>query len=135
MGAYLAQRSPAPSLVLCSTARRARETLDALLEHLSEDTTLRIDQSLYLAAPESLLDALRAAPDTAASILLVGHNPGIEQLASALARSGPPDAIRRMRAKFPTAAVAELEAEIERWRDLEPAGAQLVEFCTPKDLV
>ena len=87
-----------------------------------------------MAAPQQILELLRSAPDTAGVLLVLGHNPGLEELAALLADDGSDaDALGRMREKFPTAALARLEFR-GTWRDLAPGGAHLTHFVRPKDL-
>jgi phosphohistidine phosphatase len=82
-----------------------------------------------------LLEALRRAPDSARRVMLVGHNPGMEHLAMALA--GPrskPKALSRLRKKFPTAALAQIDFETENWSDVDRADGRLRRLVRPKDL-
>ena len=79
-------RYAAPDLVLCSTARRTRETLALITERLGAAWPTAFEPGLYLAAPSSLLVRLRRLDDSVASVLLIGHNPGIELLAASLSR-------------------------------------------------
>jgi len=127
-----------PEVVLCSTARRTRETLDLLLPAWKKKPALRYERALYLADWPVLLANLKKAPARASPLLLVGHNPGIEQLAIALAlqpRSVAERArLQRLTQKFPTAALAVLDFEVSSWRNLKPGMGQLVDYIRPKDL-
>ncbi|MGH6913005.1 MAG: SixA phosphatase family protein, partial [Geminicoccales bacterium] len=105
MGRLLAERGLIPDLIVCSPARRARETYDALAPALDADPELRFEDGLYLAEPAGLLRLTQALPDTARTVLLIGHNPGLERFAGRLAGSAAGDSLRRMAAKFPTAAL------------------------------
>lgn len=120
-----------PDLVLCSTARRTRQTLSLLAETLGWTGTLRHEDSLYLASARSLLHMLRTV-DGASSVLLVGHNPGLQELAMDLA-DRPADRTR-LAAKFPTAALAEYAVDGGDWSALAPSGARLVRYTVPADL-
>jgi len=135
VGAYLAQRDVPPSYVLCSSARRATETLDHVLAELSERPEVHTARDLYHAGPGELLDQIREVGDDVAALLLVGHNPGVEDLALALAGSGDGRARRRMQSKYPTAGLAEIHFDCDRWRQVEFRGGKLRGFRTPKDLV
>ncbi len=135
MGVHFAQREYQPSLVLCSSARRTRETLDLLLPHLPVRPELLIERRIYLASGGQLLARLQEVDDETSQLLLIGHNPGIADLAQGLAGSGPRDPLRRMAAKFPTAALSVCELDLDRWRDLAPESGRLLDFTTPKDLV
>lgn len=120
-----------PELVLCSSARRTRETLDGIRPALGDQAEVRIEADLYGASAPELVDVLRGVADEVESVMLIGHNPGIEDLALRLARPGPE--VEHARAKFPTAALATLELE-GSWRTLGPEGAELATFVKPKDL-
>jgi len=121
----------APELVLCSTARRARETLERIEPALGT-AVVQHEPELYGASADALLERLRDVPDRFDSVMLIGHNPGIEQLGRGLARPSPER--RQLEAKFPTAALAALAFPGESWRDLEWGGAELVDFVCPRDL-
>jgi len=133
IGAAMTARGLAPEQVLCSSARRTRETLDRILPHLPPGLALTVDRQLYLASPEEILARIALAGDRVRSLLVVGHNPGIAALAGQLAGKGDSEALARLRRKFPTGALAELATDSPRWRDLAPAGATLALFLTPRD--
>ena len=132
MGAHLATLDP-PALVLCSSARRAQDTFDFLRPHLPETTDVRIEDDLYGAPAPLLLARLRHVPDGTSSVLLVGHNPGLEDLVRGLGRHGDPGLIARVHAKFPTAALATLTFDVP-WRKLGAGTATLEAFVVPGDL-
>lgn len=136
MGAEMRALGLGPDIVLVSTARRTQETLE-LIGPFNEAPLIDSLESLYLASDRSLLDHLHAVPETARSVLIIGHNPGLHNLALALIgpaamaqRAG--DAMR-LAEKFPTCALAEF-AIATPWWGLEPAGARLVRFLCPRDL-
>lgn len=138
MGRYMREKKYAPSLVLCSTAVRTRETLELLLPALGASPEIRYEDSLYLAVWPRLLDAVRGAPGNASSLLMIGHNPGIEQLASALT-ARPKTAAGRaladvMAQKFPTAALAVLDFRGDDWAAVKPGAGRLADFMRPRDL-
>jgi len=116
----------APQLVLCSSARRTVETLERLGPAL-EGSEERIEDELYGAGDDDLLERLRRLPEELDRVALIGHNPGIHDLAVLLKRGG-----RRLD-RYPTGALAVLEAE-GPWTDLGPGRAKLVSFVTPKEL-
>ncbi len=134
IGDYLAQRGPLPSLALCSSARRTRDTLERLIARLPEPPEVVQARELYLASVNEVLGQIRRAPDAHAVLLVVGHHPTTQALALQLSGRGDPQALRRLRAKFPTGALAELCFAAERWGDLEPGAGELHAFCTPKEL-
>ena len=130
---YLAQRRDPPSLVLCSTARRALETVEPLRHRLG--LPFETDGALYLAEPEKILSRIAEVDDSESGVLVVGHNPGLHELALMLAAKGDGAARARLREGFPTAALAILEVAIEQWGQLRPHCGTLVELRVPKDLV
>jgi phosphohistidine phosphatase len=129
---HLRRVQATPDLVLCSSAVRARDTLTGVLPGLGPDLKIVVDRSLYTFEPRALADALSHATDKADGILMVGHNPAIHGLAERLAASG--DDLARLRAKYPTCALATLELDIDAWADLRTGCGVLTAFITPSDL-
>ena len=118
IGRYMRDHDFEPELVLCSSAKRARQTLERLGP---AGLDARIEPELYGAGARDLLARLHQVPEAVASVMLIGHNPGMQQLALLLA--GLDD-------KFPTAALATLECP--GWRTLEHA--ELIDYVRPRDL-
>jgi phosphohistidine phosphatase len=135
VAAYLEQRGSRADVVLCSTARRTRQTLERVLGALASEPRVETVRALYLAEENEILALVRGLDDTAESALVVGHNPGIGALAADLAGSGDPEGLERLGERFPTCALADLVFEVKRWRELAPGAARLEAFATPKDLV
>jgi phosphohistidine phosphatase len=133
IGRHLALRGVCPDLVLCSSALRARQTLERVIGALDAEPEIRVESDLYLAGEGALLQRLGELPDGASSVLLVGHNPGIAELAAQLAVRGDADGLAALRTKYPTGALAELRPDAQRWSDLA-RGCELVAFVTPKQL-
>jgi phosphohistidine phosphatase len=131
IAAHLRDEGVAPDLVLSSSSRRTRETLDGIAAALGDDVAVKIERDLYVASSDRLLERLRAVDDDFDSVMLIGHNPGVEQLALRLA--GESEKCAEMRRKYPTAALATLEFS-GKWKDLEPGNAELVDFVKPKQL-
>jgi phosphohistidine phosphatase len=120
-------------LVLASPARRVAETLDEIAAGYGP-LEPEFDERLYLASAASLLDIVRHAPEGVDRLLLVGHNPGLEELALRLARSDR-DALRgEIEIKYPTGTVAEIELPAERWTDIREGTGRIVRFIRPRDL-
>ena len=134
VGAHMQDAGYLPDLVLCSTATRTRHTLDAVLSELQVEPAIEFEEELYLAGPSEMLDLVRSGPETAESILLVGHNPGMGMLAAALSGDGPPESVHLMRSKFPTAGLAIIELNVNRWKDVVSGCGSLKEFVRPRDL-
>jgi phosphohistidine phosphatase len=129
---YLERETIRPSLVVCSSARRARETLGAVLPSLGTDLTVRVDPDLYTFSGARLLEAVLAFPDVCAEVMLIGHNPAIEDLAAALARGG--ERLETLRDKYPTAGLAGLDLDVASWADVAPGRAMLATFVIPREL-
>lgn len=133
---YLRKNEMRPELVLASGAARTRQTAELVGRELDVKADYR--DTLYLAEPGKILGLVQAAPAGAASLMVVGHNPGIESLATLLAR----EPVRRkerarrdvLEEKFPTAALAVLDFDAAKWRDIRPGEGVLVDFVRPKDL-
>jgi phosphohistidine phosphatase len=128
---HLREQDLEPQLVLCSTARRARETLERIQPALGA-ATVELEHDLYAASADALLERLRRVPDGVASVMLIGHNPGLQDLALDLARS--PRTVGELATKFPTAALATLEVPASNWHELDHETAEIVAFVRPRDL-
>jgi phosphohistidine phosphatase len=127
---HLRREGIAPSLVLCSSATRARETLQRVIPAL-DASDVSIEDELYGASSEGLLQRLREVPGDLESVMLVGHQPAIQELALDLAGDGAE--LARLRAKFPTGALATLLFAGD-WSELAPGSAELVAYVKPKEL-
>lgn len=122
----------APQLVLCSTALRTRQSLALLLPGFARPPEILYEDALYLAPVRRLLNRLRKLPDATARVLLVGHNPGLQELALLLAERSADTPAERLAEGFPTAALAGFECR-EGWAALAGHSARLIRFLTPKD--
>ena len=129
---YLVQLAIEPELVLCSSAERARETLELVRRALGPTPRVRLEAKLYAASSDELLDCIRALPEAVAAVMLIGHNPGLQQLALDLASTGAE--LERLEAKFPTAALATLTLANTTWSRLSRADAALAAYVVPKQL-
>jgi phosphohistidine phosphatase len=120
----------APDVVLCSSAKRAVETLDKLRAALPEGADVKIEPKLYGATSQALLTRIKRLSSRASSVLIVGHDPAMHELILELAARGADlDEVRR---KFPTAGLAVLEARVNTWGELAPQKASLKSFVSPK---
>ena len=117
---------------VASPAVRVVETLEQVAIGYGSDLAPAWDQRIYLASAGTLLDLVHELPDAAGTALLVGHNPGLEELVLGLVPGG---ALRGdVEAKFPTASLAELHFDVDHWRDVQPGKGELVRFTRPRDL-
>jgi phosphohistidine phosphatase len=128
---HLRRERVAPALVLCSSARRTRETLERIAPALGAGVSVQIERELYAASQQRLLERVRAVEDDIESLLMIGHNPGLEQLVLRLAGSG--QKVAALARKYPTGALATLEFS-GRWRELDEGVAELTSFVKPKQL-
>jgi phosphohistidine phosphatase len=132
IGQYMAARKLAPDLILCSSSRRTRDTLAALLPFIKGDTDIHLTDELYESTVESYLATIRKRGGTAATLLIVGHNPAIEETAAELLarnKSGGTTALR-----FPTAGLGVIDFDIADWSALKPSTGKLLVFVEPKTL-
>lgn len=134
MAKYFGSETIRPDIVLCSPAERARSTVTPILAAIGETATIRYEDGIYGASPAAILEILCELDDAAASVLVVGHSPGIDELALCLSADDDGELRSRMIAKFPTCALAILAAPVARWRDLNVGSARLEGFIRPRDL-
>ncbi|MEU5432314.1 histidine phosphatase family protein [Streptomyces sp. NPDC020719] len=130
-GRWLSAADCLPDLVLCSTARRTRETWELAAAELGSPPPARHDPRLYAAEDRDLLDAVRQVPDIIGTLLLVGHNPGVQDLTLLLTGEALGDTLDRARTKFPTSAIAVLTWR-GPWAVLAPGTALLTDFAVPR---
>lgn len=127
-GRWLARHGHVPEAVICSTARRARQTWDLAAAALAAPPPVRHEPRVYEATVLALLMLVREIPDERSVVAIVGHNPGVAELAVGLAAPPP-----HPPASFPTAAIAVLGLP-GRWADAGPGQARLLAFATPSDM-
>ena len=126
IGQLVYRKGLVPDLIVSSTAKRARKTAKLVAEHCGYRKEVVLSDDLYLAPPAEYLDLLRQLPDSIGRVMLVGHNPGMSDLVNALAD---------VDTEFPTAALAQIELDVPRWRDLEPkTKGKLVDLWLPREL-
>ncbi|MBV9884713.1 MAG: histidine phosphatase family protein [Sphingomonadaceae bacterium] len=117
--------------VVASPAARVTETIDGLGESYGPLAPV-YDESVYLASLDTLLDLVRATDDAHATLLIVGHNPGMERLALLLSRGGPLH--DEIALKYPTGALAEIAFPVAHWREVGESKGVLARFLRPRDL-
>jgi len=128
MASYLKESEIKPELVLCSTAARARETLDPIVKEVNPHKII-FERKIYGGAQEALWEQLWSIPKGTNSVLLIGHNPALQNLALELAQPDKP--LPFAGNKFPTGAMASFRFR-GAWKTLEPHAAELISFITPK---
>ncbi|OAI54504.1 hypothetical protein AYO48_04935 [Gaiella sp. SCGC AG-212-M14] len=129
---YIRQKRIRPALVLCSPALRARETLEAVEASLDKHCVVEVVPQLYAASEQELLEQLQALPEPLSSVMLVGHNPGLQNLALGLASRGA--FLPELEEKFPTGALATLVVRSTSWSALGRGDAELVDYVVPRQL-
>lgn len=135
MGRWLRQEELIPDLAICSAARRVLDTWNLVAPVLGRQVTTRVEPDLYAADPDLILDTIRSVGEGVETLLVLGHSPGIEDAAHALARDGSPaGVVQRMRRKFPTAAAAVIEFDSGSWAETGPGEGTLVRFVRPRDV-
>lgn len=132
MGRWLRDAGCVPGQVWCSTARRAVQTWQLAQTGLGTTPPVSFERGVYEGTAAGLLALIRGAPATVGTLLVIGHNPAMEELALMLAAASRGGALERMRVKFPTAAIAVLESG-GTWHALSQGRAHLTAFVTPRD--
>ena len=122
---WAADHDVRPDLVLCSTAVRTRATFDLVAPALGTPV-VEFEGGIYHAWEADLVERLRVVAPDYEGVLMIGHNPGLHELAMLLAPPGP--------SAFPTGALAELRLGVDDWKDLQPGGAELVQLVIPREL-
>jgi phosphohistidine phosphatase len=131
MADYMVAQHYHPDLILCSPAARTRETLALMQKQLGSGASAQFDRRLYLATADELLRLLQAVRQDVGSLLLIGHNPGLERLAANLAGRGKRELLAELQRKYPTAALAVLAFDVARWKEIGEAAGELRDFMTP----
>ena len=132
MGRYCADELLVPDLALVSPAVRTRKTWQLAASFLG-DTPAEYASAIYQADARRLLDIVRSTRDDVKCLMIVGHNPGIEDLACGLVSHGDRYAFARMQRKYPTAGLAVLDIDVEHWGDVALKSARLDRFRVPRD--
>jgi phosphohistidine phosphatase len=134
VAAALAARKMLPEVLVHSGAARAKESAEIFAAEWKRKVQLREEPALYDANVASLLALTRALSNDHAHVGLVGHNPGLGELATTLTGSGADPEMRRLAAKYPTGAVAALDFSVRRWEDIERNSGMLALYLTPGEL-
>ncbi|MEO1206229.1 MAG: histidine phosphatase family protein [Pseudomonadota bacterium] len=135
MAKWLASNGFKPDLVLCSNAVRTRATLALTLPAFDAPLPdIVIDDALYLASAEVILERVRVHAGRAPTVMVVGHNPGLQALSLSLVGDGPSEALRAMSLKFPTAAVAVFDLGVLAFSDALAGRCKLIAFQVPREL-
>ena len=132
---FIADHGLVPDRILCSSAVRARETLDVLLNRLGPpQPDITLEPALYLATPTVMLGFIRETARSVRHLMVIGHNPGLHALALDLTGSGSRRDITSMAIKFPSGALAVLTFEANNWSEVRPAASRLVHFVAARSV-
>lgn len=135
IAAWIEEHRLRPDSTLVSSARRTRETWQLAKDSFGGGASSENQEALYLASPGEILEQLAAVADSHETVLVIGHNPGLESLSHLLAGPGSQaPALADLRRGFPTAAVAVFELAGDSWSTLSNDGARMTKFVRPRDL-
>jgi phosphohistidine phosphatase len=133
MGAYLRGEALFPDIALVSSSRRTRETWDLVAPAL-DGVEARFEPRIYEAPEARLLAVVREVEPDVRTLLMIGHNPGFEDLAMRLVGQADRSASERLSEKFPTAALAVIDFDADSWAGVAAGAGRLERFVTPKTL-
>jgi phosphohistidine phosphatase len=125
IGKALRKRGPAPDSIISSPAVRAKQTIEAVAKAARFEHKIQFNEAIYDASSPELLQLIRSLPDDSSCVLLVGHNPGFEDLVGRLSGSHE---------RMPTAALACIQFQIDKWEDVDDGKGKLAWLLTPKHL-
>ena len=128
MGAYIHNLIGTPDAIVTSDATRARQTAEIVASAVDFTAPLTVEPRIYAADPETLLAVLRRIPDGVQTVIIVGHNPGFEELAAALAGNAEHEV------RLPTSGLALLEFDVEGWDAVRAGAGRLREIATPRTI-
>ena len=132
IGAYLANHAFRPDVVVVSPAARTRETWRQIAAALRLAPDARFDDRIYNATAQTLFNVVAETADDSPTVLMLGHNPGLHELAVLLVANGDIDTRERLRENFPTSGVAIIDFALDAWSKLHPRSGRLERFVSPK---
>jgi len=136
VGKWMMDQGLSPRLILCSGARRTRETVGLVLPFMRGDQDIHIEDGIYSAdGATDLLDRLHSIGKNTGTVMIVGHNPSMQDLVLMLAGSGNPDDLQQVATKFPTASLAEIEFNATDWASLSAGDGVLKNLVLPRRMV
>jgi phosphohistidine phosphatase len=135
MAGYIVTSPYVPDAILCSTAKRAMQTLAPLAKRLGKSVPITYRDELYHAMPDVMLDEIHAAPQKASTLLVVAHNPGLVLLAMALADDPDAEVALRVANGVPTGGFIVFDFDCDAWREIGEGDGKTVFFGRPRDLM
>ena len=134
LGPVMQSRHDVPDLVLCSTATRTQQTCKNLLQGFNHDITVQMHNGLYNAPRALILDAIQSVDDAYHAVLVIGHNPGINELAVTMAVHGATTLMNRLLGSgFMPGTFCALECPCGEWNMVQPGEATLIDYLAPLD--
>jgi phosphohistidine phosphatase len=134
IGAYLARHALIPDLAIVSAAQRTRETWEHVAKALSASPPASFEERLYNAGAEAILGVIRETGPAVRALMVIGHNPGLHDVARLLIASGDVEARERLNEGLPTTGLAVIDFTGNDWRKVHPHGGRLERFVTPRSL-
>ncbi len=135
MAAWMTARDLDPELIICSTAVRTRQTLGLLQKTVDpERQIIQLRDDLYLADADDLVEIIRSVSRKVRHVMVLGHDPGLHDTALLLIGAGEAQLRHALTLKFPTAGVAVIDFDLDRWSNLSPGTGTLRHFMAPKRL-
>jgi phosphohistidine phosphatase len=134
MGRFMVEKRLLPDLAMVSTARRAMETWELVRAAIGQDIVQKDEPRIYEAPSHAILGAVRQTPDDIHALLLVGHNPGLQDLALKLIGKGREPDLSRLQRKYPTAGLVVIDFDIKHWSEVAGGLGRLERFETPKSI-
>jgi phosphohistidine phosphatase len=133
IGVYLVRHGFVPDRALVSTAERTRETWTLAARAFDKPPAADFDERIYEASPQSILKAIQDTVSAVRTLLVIGHNPGLQELAAMLIAAGDIEARQRLKEHFPTSALAAIGFSGD-WSGLRQHAGRLDHFVTPRSL-
>ena len=134
IGAYMVRHAFMPDLAVVSSSVRTRQTWDQLAAAFQDIPPAKFEDRLYEASPQAMIEVIRETAPRVGTLLLIGHNPGLQELAAILIGAGDVDARQRLKEDFPTSALAVVNFALEDWSQLHRGAGRLEHFVTPRSL-
>jgi phosphohistidine phosphatase len=132
LGTYLARHRPIPDRAVVSPSARTRETWALVAAAFAKPPAARFEERLYDASAQAVLEAVKQTDDDIGTLLVIGHNPGLQELAAMLTASGDVEARERLGREFPTSALATIGFAAASWSGVHARGGRLEHFVTPE---
>jgi len=134
IGAYMASHALVPDRVVISPTARTQETWKYTATAVRQAPAAMMAEQLYDATPHAIFAVIKEAPSAARTLLVIGHNPGLHEVAAMLIASGDIEARERLREKLPTCGLVIIDFAFDDWGKLHPQSGRLERFVSPKTL-